>query len=568
MLYSRKQFNIVAYDWGRLIPQPYHAVFERSWMIEHITENHGPLCDRYPSKHFGSEGDSPAFMHVIPVGLRQMESPSWGGWGGRFLRQTNTGNHWPGAKDKGMPGLSSFGLPIYRWAIDFQNDFAARADWCVNDFENANHPPDVSLDHAWNPEAAIGATVKLSAKGTTDPDGDSLEYNWWVYPEPGAYQGELPIQNAGNRDVSFVVPLSVREGDSIHIICTVRDNGSPRLARYARVVVRVKGTDRVAAGPLLASSARIARGESTTLTWSTLNATKVLLDEQKVSANGDLTVSPDRTTTFLLKATGKGKPVTRRVTVEVYNPVLTGVEISPPATHVLAGSRTQFSAHFVDQKGNSFVGAAEDIRWSLTGTGSLSGETGTRTTLHCGSKPGKITLALHAAGRSATLDMEVVKSVHVKLNCGEPGHAAHGWDPGLNCLIGGQPFSWSNPVQTGSATDPAPPPVYTSVIHSPGGSHTYSLPASKAPDGSYLLRIHTSDQYGGERNMFYVANGDTLISNYNPSDSGLDKVVIKEFRINISGSKGLTLLCGTHGNDVFEAGIEVISCGGEAGTKK
>lgn len=31
------------------------------------------------------EGDTPAFLHLIPAGLRQLEDPSWGGWGGRFL---------------------------------------------------------------------------------------------------------------------------------------------------------------------------------------------------------------------------------------------------------------------------------------------------------------------------------------------------------------------------------------------------------------------------------------------------------------------------------------------------
>ena len=85
VLYSRGQFGAIAYSWSSIIPEPYHAYFEDAWMKENITENHGPLCSHRPNKNFNSEGDSPSFIHLIPVGLRQMEDPTYGGWGGGFI---------------------------------------------------------------------------------------------------------------------------------------------------------------------------------------------------------------------------------------------------------------------------------------------------------------------------------------------------------------------------------------------------------------------------------------------------------------------------------------------------
>ena len=35
--------------------------------------------------------------------------------------------------------------PIWRWLIDVQNDFAARADWCIKDYASANHHPIIRL---------------------------------------------------------------------------------------------------------------------------------------------------------------------------------------------------------------------------------------------------------------------------------------------------------------------------------------------------------------------------------------------------------------------------------------
>lgn len=261
------QFVAFFYTWDRTMPPEQKKLFVGEWMKQNILEDHGPLCALYKAKEngdFRSEGDSPAFLHTIKTGLRNLESPDWGGWGGRYIKiRENTwldpvpeaGYQYPGGRwytstawgrerlRKEIPDdtlLTAYLKPIWRWAEAMQNDFASRADWCVLSYEEANHPPVVRLAHEMDLKVLPGATVELSARGTSDPDGDELEYHWWQYQEAGTYDGSIEILEAGNRDASFIVPFDAGKGLSIHIICEVKDRGEPQLTRYQRVVLEIE----------------------------------------------------------------------------------------------------------------------------------------------------------------------------------------------------------------------------------------------------------------------------------------------------------------------------------------
>lgn len=121
-----------------------------------------------------------------------------------------------------------------------QNDFAARADWCVSSYTQANHPPVVKLAHSGDLKARRGTTVTLSAKGSSDPDGDELKYLWWQYRQAGSYDGTIEIRDAVKQDASFTVPGDAGKGKTIHVICEVKDSGTPQLMRYQRVVVEIE----------------------------------------------------------------------------------------------------------------------------------------------------------------------------------------------------------------------------------------------------------------------------------------------------------------------------------------
>jgi hypothetical protein len=126
---------------------------------------------------------------------------------------------------------------LFRWREAFQNDFAARMDWCLKPFDQANHPPVVKLNHKSDMKVKPDQKVNLSAKGTTDPDGDKLTYKWWQYKEPSSYPNLVKIKNNNKQEASFVVPNNAKLGQTVHIICEVTDSGNPTLTRYQRVIV-------------------------------------------------------------------------------------------------------------------------------------------------------------------------------------------------------------------------------------------------------------------------------------------------------------------------------------------
>lgn len=107
-------------------------------------------------------------------------------------------------------------------------------------YDQANHPPIVKLTHALDLKARPGDKISLSARGTTDPDGDTLTYRWWQYQEADTYAGTVEIENAGHLETSFTVPNDAGEGQTIHVICEVTDDGAPQLTRYQRVVIEIE----------------------------------------------------------------------------------------------------------------------------------------------------------------------------------------------------------------------------------------------------------------------------------------------------------------------------------------
>ena len=262
------QFEAIAYRWDQVQPEDMQKYFVGAWMKENILEDHGPLCSLYKAHEngdFRSEGDSPAFLHTIVTGLRNLESPDWGGWGGRYERvRENTWldpvpvagyvypeGRWYANSAWGRNSLRTgttitkeqrrdYFKPMWRWSDALQNDFAARADWCVKSYKGANHPPVVVLGHAADLNVPPGAVVQLSARGTNDPDGDEVEYHWRHYPEAGSYDGTIEIRDALKEEASFVAPEHADKGKYIHIICEATDSGIPQLTRYQRIVVEIE----------------------------------------------------------------------------------------------------------------------------------------------------------------------------------------------------------------------------------------------------------------------------------------------------------------------------------------
>ena len=129
---------------------------------------------------------------------------------------------------------------IWRWRTDFQNDFAARMLWTTKNYSECNHPPTVKLAHSDHLMVKSGESIRLSAAGTTDPDGDSMSYLWFAYKEAGTYKGNVSFRpySPNLYEIPFTAPV-VESEQTIHFILKVTDKGTPALTRYKRVIVTI-----------------------------------------------------------------------------------------------------------------------------------------------------------------------------------------------------------------------------------------------------------------------------------------------------------------------------------------
>lgn len=209
-----------------------------------VLTGHGPLGALYPTNttHRQKEGDSPTFMYLIPTGMNDPEQPTWGSWAGRYGVRENAEDrayYWANAQDE-WHGTTHRENTLKRWAVHLQNDFRARLNWCVSDVEHANHPPVARIQEDLRPVVRSGEKVSLSANESTDPDGNGLKFEWIYYPEPGTYRGPPPVlDKADSAQTSFAAP-NVPSPQTLHVILTVTDDGSPALTRYQRVIVTVQ----------------------------------------------------------------------------------------------------------------------------------------------------------------------------------------------------------------------------------------------------------------------------------------------------------------------------------------
>ncbi len=249
-----------------------NETISNQWLADNIQQDHGPLGAQYPDVAWGVEGDTPAFLSLIPNGLNDPEHPEWGGWGGRYelykpdFSKTKDGSSivvpapetraiWTNANDNYTPYVSktygrTVGLDtttftgyketLWRWRDDFQNDFAARMDWCIKPFSEANHPPVPVLMHPEQLTVKSGEGFTLDAFDTYDPDGDNFSFLWFNYQEAGTYGEVVKVNGAENVHMAYFTAPRVDKKETLHFILKVTDKGTPALSRYKRVIVTVE----------------------------------------------------------------------------------------------------------------------------------------------------------------------------------------------------------------------------------------------------------------------------------------------------------------------------------------
>ena len=270
VIYNSSQFWSFAYQWSRVVPDTLKTYLSGPWFGENVVLNHGPLLDDYYTwgdgkkilgdpEHtqgdtananrrnmlqysFISEGDSPAYFFLLNYGLRSKEDPSYGGLGGRFVQSETNPMRWEDGNTvtdyNPFTQREETSYPQVRWIEALQKDFAARADWCMNDYANANHRPEASIRGYVDIDAEPGEHVKLEVKAS-DPDGDNLDFSWWQYVEAGTYPGDVAIDGANSKDAMVIIPEDAEKGEKIHVILEVKDDGSPSLTSFQRVIITI-----------------------------------------------------------------------------------------------------------------------------------------------------------------------------------------------------------------------------------------------------------------------------------------------------------------------------------------
>ncbi|MBN1116860.1 MAG: DUF1593 domain-containing protein [Bacteroidales bacterium] len=225
---------------------------ERAWTYQNGTgksnwseyethiQGHGNLGNQYPKYKYGVEGDTPAFLHILPNGLNDPDDPTQAGWGGYSAwgigpdnKTFAYNNHTGTANAVCLSYVSKFYPATF-------NNFAARMDWASNGTGNRNPVVEVNGDEGINILSLTpkpDSTVVLDASTTYDPDGDSLTFRWWIQIEAGTYKKNISIKNSDSSVAKISIP-SDAEGKTFHVICEVTDNGTHNLSAYKRIIFK------------------------------------------------------------------------------------------------------------------------------------------------------------------------------------------------------------------------------------------------------------------------------------------------------------------------------------------
>ena len=252
---------------------PDFSKVSHDWLRKNIQIGHYGKA-AYPNYQYIMEGDTPTFLYLIQNGLGVSEEPDYGSWGGRYMKVNPStvlnSNHYSDAADrvvgKNNETFISNRATVWRWRNAFQNDFAARMQWSLPaSMSKANHHPIISVNGSaelapLKISAVAGSTITFNAAATSDPDSDSMAFNWFQYSEPGSSDwnvaGQVPQVNIssvdGGRQAQVQVPAASRSCDGealtpsgcwlLHLILEVTDDGYHPLTSYRRILLQTTNT--------------------------------------------------------------------------------------------------------------------------------------------------------------------------------------------------------------------------------------------------------------------------------------------------------------------------------------
>jgi hypothetical protein len=262
-MWLRKDFaDDLQFIWDEGAWQEQCELGKRHWaQHQQLIQSHGALGREYPNYKWGVEGDTPSFLYVMPNGLNDPEDPHQCGWAGyheRGLCADSLTTAWTSWQEP----LRSISVGYKRrFYPDELNDFCARMQWAAEGRGNLNPyivlSPQVQFVSPLTLEGASIAmpsdtmtitvppgvkkgdvfTIRLDASKSFDPDGDALSFLWWQQPEIGTTK--VTIDQSDQSIATLRIPADTN-GDTIHLICEVHDDGPFHLVAYRRIIIAIK----------------------------------------------------------------------------------------------------------------------------------------------------------------------------------------------------------------------------------------------------------------------------------------------------------------------------------------
>ena len=238
-------------------------MMQAGFMYPHFKVNHGPLMEKYALYGDGTifRGECDRFQYgLLPVldwfkGQEPLHFEKYD-----ILGEGDSGTYIPLFTNFGLRGMEDwrYGTMLGVLRVDdpkpfdmaamiaemrkrgprknpflkaYHEDFAARADWCVKDYAEANHNPTVVLS-AYDLSAAPGET--LCVQGAV-ADVRPYEAKWWLYRDGSQYAGNFDAAEVSADDrlsMSFT-------GDYFNLILEARNKHENPMTGYGQLIVTV-----------------------------------------------------------------------------------------------------------------------------------------------------------------------------------------------------------------------------------------------------------------------------------------------------------------------------------------
>ncbi|RKK65011.1 hypothetical protein BFJ69_g16509 [Fusarium oxysporum] len=165
-------------------------------------------------------------------------TPSQARFGGRFIYGTGPDNQTQAFVDDSGVAANQGSVAINNSLVDQTNDFIAMIDWATNGIGNRHPKLAIASSNGYNTlvvEAAPSEMMGiLSAVGSSDTDGNMIKYSWTQ--DSGV--GYTNTEGSESEVVVVQVPAAAA-GENSHIFLRGVDDGSPPLASYRRIILRV-----------------------------------------------------------------------------------------------------------------------------------------------------------------------------------------------------------------------------------------------------------------------------------------------------------------------------------------